>query len=55
MSWDINSLVYTNYIFFICIKKQYTFFFQRNLKLSRISLRVIKNDFFIHDLQYCYF
>lgn len=53
-SWDINSLVYTNYIFFICIKKQYTFFFQSNVICDKPKI-ALKTNFITCDHQYCYF
>lgn len=38
-----------NYVFLICIKKQYTSFLQSNLT------RVVKTDFVTCDHQYCDF
>lgn len=52
--WDINSLVYMNYIFFICIKKQYTsFFFPEYFNVIYDKPKIaVKTNFINCDHQY---
>lgn len=54
-SWDINSLVYMNYIFSSALRNNIHLFPAQFNVIYDKPKRVVKTDFIVRDHQYCYF